>query len=114
MNVLGKITMFVEKREGKNGNNWQSYSGSISHKNQDGTYINAKIDIEFDNGFSNKEKLTQLKEKTAYQMDVKEGWLDAKCWEYEGKKQYRIILHIKEAVLLSAKEVANNSNGLPF
>lgn len=115
MNVSGKISVFVEKKEGKNGNKYQTYSGSISHKHEDGTYTNAKIEIEFDSKFPYNDKLTQLKEKTAYQMELKEGWLDSKCWEYEGKKQYRILIHVKDATILSAKEVvANNSNGLPF
>lgn len=114
MNVTGKITMFVENVEGKNGNTFAKYSGSISHKHQDGTYTNAKIELEFDNNFQAKDKLAQLKEKTAYQLEVKEGWLDAKSWEYEGKKQYRILIHVKDATILSAKEVTQNSNGLPF
>lgn len=114
MNVSGKITMFVEKKEGKNGNNYQSYSGSISHKHQDGTYTNAKIELEFDKAFPHNDKLPSLKEKTAYQLEVKEGWLDSKCWEYEGKKQYRIIIHVKDATILSVKEVSQNSNGNPF
>ena len=74
MNVSGKISVFVEKKEGKNGNQYQTYSGSISHKHEDGTYTNAKIEIEFDSKFPYNDKLTQLKEKTAYQMEIKEGW----------------------------------------
>ena len=113
MNVSGKITMFVEKKKGKNGS-YQTYSASISHKHQDGTYTNSRIELEFDSNFPHNDKLTALKEKVAYQLEVKEGWLDCKSWEYEGKKQYRILIHIKDATILSAKEVSQTSNGLPF
>ena len=114
MNVSGKITMFVEKKQGKSGD-FATYSGSISHKHEDGTYTNARIELEFDSKFEHKDKLSQLKEKTAYQLEVKEGWLDARAWEYEGKKQFRILIHIKDATILGAKEVAqNNNSGLPF
>lgn len=113
MNVSGKITMFVEFKEGQSGK-YQKFNGSISHKHEDGTYTNAKIELVFDKDFKAKDKLKELKEKTAYQLDIKEGWLDANAWEYEGKMQYRILIHIKDATIVSAKEVSKNSNGLPF
>ena len=113
MNVSGKITMFVEFKEGQNGS-YQKFSGSISHKHEDNTYTNCKIELVFDKDFKAKDKLKELKAKTAYQLDVKEGWLDANAWEYEGKMQYRILIHIKDATIVSTKEVKENSNGLPF
>ena len=110
MNVNGKITIFVEKKEGKNGNSFQIYRGSISHKCADGQYVNANIELEFDSKFPHNDKLPQLKENTAYQLDVKEGWLDSKCWEYENQKQYRIVIHVKDATIVSAKEVSKSTN----
>ena len=116
MDVKGKINVFVEKLEGKNGNSYQRFWGSISHKHEDGTYTNARIELQFGNDFVNKDKLTQLKENTAYEFEIVNGWLDCKAWENaEGKKEYRIMIHIREANLLSSKEVNKTAKkGLPF
>lgn len=113
MNVSGKITMFVEKKQGKSGD-FATYSGSISHKHEDGTYTNARIELDFDSKFQYKDKLPLLKEKVAYQLEVKEGWLDARAWEYEGKKQFRILIHVKDATILDSKEVVKNDSSKPF
>ena len=113
MNVTGKITMFVENKEGQKGK-YNIYVGSISHKHQDNTYTNARIEMEFDNNFPAKDKLSLLKSGIAYTLDIKEGWLDSKCWEYEGKKQYRILIHIKDATILDSKEIVKSNGKLPF
>ena len=48
INVKGEsVKLWVNPREGRNGNTWNDYSVGISSKRQDGGYDNASIKVKF-------------------------------------------------------------------
>lgn len=99
METKGQITFFVSER-----GNARFFEGSISRKNQDGSYAHARIDIEFGKQNFSIEKLNALKVNTAYTMDVDSGFLSVASYKNkEGKQVSKVILHVEKGNLVKQK-----------
>ena len=113
MNITGKINIFVEKMQGKEGA-WNKFTGTISHKNEDGTYINASIRVEFNKANFAKGVLDNLDENKTYQIEVLEGWLDCKAYMTKEEKQGReIFLRVNKAKHVKVSDIKKEDNN-PF
>ena len=110
MNVTGKTTLFVEDRKGYN-----FIVASVSHKNQDGTYINTSIDLRFNKTKFPKENLAKLEKGKAYSFEITDGWLDCEAYEVEGKSKRNLFIFVNDGKLLDSKDVKQKAkNNLPF
>lgn len=113
MNITGKINIFVEKMQGKEGT-WNKFTGTISHKNEDGTYINASIRVEFNKSNFPAHTLENLDENKTYQIEVLEGWLDCKAYmTKEGKQGREIFLRVNKAKHVKVSDIKKEDNN-PF
>ena len=74
MNISNKYPVMVFKNE---DNGRVKYAAGISRKEQDGTYVNASFQIQFNKG-------VELPNQT--KILIKNAWLSFYNWEFEGKK----------------------------
>jgi len=105
MELTGKINLFVLRNA-----NYTNYVGSISRKEQDGTYKNARIEVRFVGEKFSKDKLDKLKENTCYKVEVSKGFLSFDMWEKDGKVNYKNVIVITDAKILNAKECKAKSS----
>ena len=114
MELTGKTYLFVEKVDYQGGK-FNRYSTTISHKNEDGTYINTSLEVKFTKEFLTPDKEANLKDTECYEMDIKKSWLDTAVYQdKEGKNKHKIFLKISDAKILSVKKIDKSSKGLPF
>lgn len=116
MQISGKIYLFVELQKSQKGD-FKTFSCSISHKKEDGTYLNKRVRVVFDTEKFPKEKLNKLEITKCYEVEVA-GWIDVRSFINKENKEVReLYFYINEAKFLSQKEVKANSNiekDLPF
>ena len=74
MQIRGKTTIFANAHESMNGT-WYTYATGVSSKKQDGSYVNAYLDVRFRNG-------VVVENKT--KIDIKDGFLTVKEYTKNG------------------------------
>lgn len=105
MKITGKTTLFVKLNEWE-GKKFKTFSTSISHKNEDGSYLNANVEVQFTKAFLTAEKEAYLKEGTAYQLDITDGWLDVRSFTTKDGQLARVlVIKVNEATMLDEKKV---------
>ena len=121
MDILGKVTIFTEGHQvGKQGDKdfkaWLGFTTSISHKNEDNTYLNTSLEVRF-TGDLNKKAQT-LTPDTMYTLNVTKGWLDVRAYtNKQGELNKILYLVISEASIEGkGKKIARkvNDDNLPF
>lgn len=114
MQVIGTIRLFVENKTTKEGKEFKVFSTTISHKNEDNTFTNARMRVALDKERFTQASLEKLKEGVAYEVELKNAWLDTHAFQREnGTNGREITLYIKDAVFKSSKECkANNGLGI--
>ena len=100
MNVNGKILLFTEghtiNQGKKDEKSFLTFTTTISHKNEDDTYINASVEVRFVGDMY--EKGQKLAPDSAYTLNVEEGWLDVRTYQdKEGKLKKVIFVNISKA-----------------
>lgn len=114
MELTGKTYLFVKKNEYQGGK-FNTYSTTISHKNEDGTYTNTSIEVRFTKEFMTPDKEANLKDSECYEMEISKAWLDTRVYpDKEGKNRHTIFIKVAEAKVLSVKKIDASSKGLPF
>lgn len=111
MKITGKTTLFVKKNtyEGKAFN---TYSTTISHKNEDGTYLNCSVEVQFTKTFLTPEKEKALVEGTAYQLDIVDAWLDVRSFmTKDGQLARVLVIKVNDATMLEQKKIGSNKKG---
>lgn len=115
MNISGKFYLFVEDVKGKK-KDFKTFSATISHKNEDGTYLNKKVVVYFNGEL--KDKTAKLDSSKCYEVEVSKGWLDVRKYTNKENKEIReLCLVINEAKVLSQKEIKKEkavAEDLPF
>lgn len=113
MKITGKTTLFVEHHEGAKP--FDTYSTTVSHKNEDGSYLNANLEVRFTQAFLTEEKRKALKPNVAYQLEVKDGWLDVRSFTTKDGTIARVLmLVVNDATVLSKKNCNKTKDELPF
>lgn len=112
MNLTGKIWLFVQPHE-----KFNTYSGTISHKNEDNSYTRKTIELSFIKELD--EKLRNLDPKFAYEVEILKSFLDVRKYnDKNGKEQRVLLIKIQEAKFLNKKEIVKTekevANDLPF
>lgn len=105
MNITGKFVIFVKDKETSKGK-IKTFSTTISRKEENGSYVNASMEVRFAKENFPYERLNKMESKYAYSYDVKEAWLDCRAFETKDGKQAReIFILIKTAKPLEKKEI---------
>ena len=115
MEIRGKITIFPEHKEGAKGK-FTICKGTISSKQDDGSYLNKSVEVKFDREKFPMEKLNELDDSKCYELEVESGWLVVDGYVKEDKQINSINLYVKDGKLNKVKDKAEakkNSN-LPF
>lgn len=120
MDIKGKITLFPERKEGKNAEGKEEsfivIKGTISTKKQNGEgYLNKSVSIRLTGTNFPKEKVNQLDPAKCYDMEVEEGFISVK----EVKDRRELELVVLKGKLSNPREVkkveaSKPSADLPF
>ena len=114
MELTGKTYLFVKENEYQGGK-FKTYSTTISHKNEDGTYTNSSIEVRFTKEFMTPDKEANLKINECYEMEIKKAWLDTRVYQdKDGKNKHTIFIKVGDAKVLSVKKIDTSSKGLPW
>ena len=118
MNITNeKITIFTEGH-GEGDKAFLGFTTTISHKNEDNTYLNYSIEVRFVGDMYAKGQ--KLAPDFAYKLNVEQGWLDVRAYQdKEGKIQKRLYLAIAKATTEGKGKKINkvktlDESGLPF
>lgn len=122
MDIKGKITLFPERKEGKNAEGKEeSYiviKGTISTKKQNGEgYLNKSVFIRLTGTNFPKEKVNQLDPAKCYDMEVEEGFLSVRVVKdsmHDRKELELVVLKGKLSNPRDVKKVEAPSANLPF
>ena len=122
MEIQGKITLFVAKREiEKDGSKKQivDLTTTLSSKVEEGKYLNKKVVVRLVGKKFPEESLAKLDENKCYQFDIYTGFLAVRSWkDRHGEERRDIEIVVSDGKLLSAKEVVRKEvvidNDLPF
>lgn len=95
MDVTGQATIFRNEHDGANGT-WYTYSTGVSNKRQDGSYVNAYLDVRF-------RKNVVVENRT--RIDIKKGFLTVREFEFNGEKRKKIELMVMEFEVIESDEV---------
>lgn len=110
MKISGLTNIFVKEIEGKNGK-FKAFTTTISHKNEDGTFKNAHMNVRFAKGLE--KGVVTLKPDYYYSVDVTDAWLDVRTYpDATGKEQREIFIFINSALVKSQAKV-KKENELP-
>lgn len=111
MQVNGKIVLFVENHQ-KEGSSFQTYSTTVSHKNEDGTYINSTMEVQFTKAFLTDEKKKGLKDDYCYTLELKDAWLDTRVFKTKAGSQAHIIfIKVNACDMIEKKKLNKSTNG---
>lgn len=115
MNVTGLITLFVrEVKENK------YFSTTVSHKAEDGSRVNCSIDVYFSKGAISEEVIKKLDPQYAYKLEIKEGFLSCREYQYEGQTRKSIYVQVqkcgweKDRTLITQKAPVDDNSAFPF
>ena len=115
MNISGKLTLFIQEKKTKEGKVFHTYSTTIGNKQEDGSYLNASMDVLFDKNNFSGEKLSKLDPKRAYNLEVSEAWLTTRSFKSKEDKDVRVIcIFIKEATVKDSKVINKSTEEVPF
>ena len=109
MEIKGKITIFPERKTGKNGE-FIICKGTISSKDKEkDVYYNKSVEVKFDKDRFPKEKLNALDPSKCYQLEVSNGYLVVDGYMKEGKLITSINLFVSEGKLVGTPKEVNRS-----
>ena len=131
VNISGKINVFVEHKEiTDKDNNKKSVvilSTSIEQakdkKNPDAKRARIYCDVSFTSKATDwpQSRLDKLKDDHCYTIDILDGFLGVRSWDYDGKQQKRLVLFVNDAKAVTAKQferkapvTKEESEELPF
>ena len=123
MNINGTITLFVEKRTIKvDGADKErvALSTTLSKKQEDGTYLNKKVDVQLSSKKFPEEKLLKLDANECYTMEILDGFLSVRQWQDKHHQDRReVVIVVTDGKLTGHKKVekkviAVEDNDLPF
>ena len=122
MEIQGKITLFVAKREiEKEGNKkvLVDLTTTISTKQEDGSYLNKKVSVRLVGKKFPEENLLKLDESKCYMFDIYSGFLGVRAWkDKHGADRRELEFIVTDGKLLSSKEVVRQekvvNSDLPF
>ena len=107
MNIVGKFVIFVEDKQTSKGK-IKTFNTSISHKNEDGSYTNARMEVRFAKENFPLERINKLVSTKCYTFEVIEAWLDCRAFQTkDGKDAREIFLSIKQANPVESKDVVH-------
>ena len=115
MNVSGKLTLFIQEKKTSEGKIFHTYSTSVGSKQEDGSYLNATMEVGFNKERFPLSKLEKLDSAKAYILEIKDSWLSVrKFTTKEGKEARVIYLFINDAEIKDSKEINKSSGEYPF
>lgn len=123
MNLNGKITLFVEKSTIKvEGNDKEivKLSTTISHKQDDGSYLNKKVDVNLSKKKFPDEAVAKLDANECYTMEVYDGFLSVRSWKDRHQQDRReVVIVVNDGKLTGHKKVEKKvievaDSDLPF
>ena len=96
----------VSAKTGENGESVVMYSITIGNKQQDGTYINAKLPVNFSNAM--KDVIKEHKSINGYDLKITDAWLsNYKASFVNNKKETivygKLLLFVNTATIINAK-----------
>lgn len=123
MELKGKITIFPELKERKNDKG-ESESfivcrGTISSKNENGTYVNKSVNVKFAGSNFPKDKVNKLSPEKCYKLEIEEGFLSvAEVNSSQGiRKDLEIVVlkgKLSDPKIVVRPDPKANSEDLPF
>ena len=116
MEVTGKIKLFVEFKDGKEGRKFPVITTSIGTQKQDKTYSNITLEVKFNKTNFPEENLHKLDVNKVYDLEIKNGWLAVREWTQNENIKKALYVYVKEGTLTGAKpRKPRPQNGeLPF
>lgn len=121
MNINGKLTLFVAKRVANTKEGEKTFtdiSATIGSKREDGTYLNKSVKVKLIGKNFPEEKISALKENTAYAMEVEEGFIAVDSYVKNGEEKRDLVLVISKGHCTGTKEVQRKvvevNDDLPF
>lgn len=114
MDVKGKITVFVKRKEVEGVGTITEYNTTVGYKDENGKYINAYLPVRFTKENFPAEKIDKLEENTAYTFKLDVAFLSCRAFQRkDGTDGREIYLQVVTAELVDAK-VINKKSNLPF
>lgn len=95
MRVNGETIIFRNAHDGKDGT-WYTYSTGVSSKRQDGTYVNAYLDVRFRKGVTVEHKA---------KINIKDGFITVREFTVNGGDTQKKI----ELMVLDFENAENNT-----
>lgn len=115
MKLSGDLTLFVKERKTKDGKSFNTYTTTVGSKQEDGSYLNASMDVVFTKEEFPESKLSKLSPKRYYRLEVEEAYHSVRAYnDAEGKEHRVIILVIVKATVKDSKEIINSTEEVPF
>lgn len=121
MEISGKVTLFVAKREIEVEGKKKlvvDLSTTISSKAEDGNYINKRVKVKLVGKQFSEEALLKLDENKCYTMEVLSGFIGVDSFKSKGQERRELVFVITEAKLKDSKEVVRKveikDDNLPF
>lgn len=120
MNLSGKITLFVERNKDKEGKEFTKLTTTIGAKQEDGSYLNKKVDVILSEKKFPKESVAKLDVNECYSMDVFDGFHSIRQWkDRHGQDRREIVFIINDGKLTGHKKVEKKvvevaDSDLPF
>ena len=121
MEISGKVTLFVAKREIEVEGKKKlvvDLSTTISSKAEDGNYINKRVKVKLVGKQFTEETLLKLDENKCYTMEVLSGFIGVDSFKFKGQERRELVFIITEAKLKDSKEVVRKveikDDDLPF
>lgn len=117
MDVQGKILLFPEVKQGKDGESFIIANASVSTKKGE-TYIHKSMRVIFDKEkYPTAKLLKAFQPGNCYPADVVEGWICVEAWKNkEGKEIREFALYVKALKLHEPKPINKPAadDGLDF
>lgn len=114
VNITGKINVFVERKEitdkDKNKKSIVILSTSIEQakdkKNPDAKRARIYCDVSFTSKATDwpQSRLDKLKEDHCYTIDILDGFLGVRAWDYNGEQNKRLVIFVNDAKAVAAKQ----------
>ena len=115
MNISGKLLLFVQEKKTSEGKPFRTYSTSVGNKQEDGSYLNASMDLVFAKERFPESKLAKLDSSKVYTLEVKEAWPSVRKFITKEGKEVRVIyIFINDATITDSKEINKSSDEVPF
>ena len=104
--IRGNVKIWENVTKAKTGESVIMYSITIGNKQQDGTYVNAKLPVNFSNAM--KDVIKDHKSINGYDLKITDAWLSNYKASFENNKKEvvvygKLLLFINTATIINAK-----------